>query len=76
MTSSASSSRFGSGRAVRRVEDDTLLTGRDQFADNFSLPGQAHLVFLRSPHAHARIAAIDAAAAKAMPGRGRGGHRR
>ncbi len=33
--------RFGSGKSVRRVEDDSLLTGRDQFADNFSLPGQA-----------------------------------
>ena len=39
--------RFGSGHAVRRVEDDDLLTGRDRFADNFSLPGQAHLAFVR-----------------------------
>jgi carbon-monoxide dehydrogenase large subunit len=53
---------------VRRVEDDSLLTGRGQFADNFVLPGQAHLVFLRSPHAHAQITALDVTAAKAMPG--------
>jgi carbon-monoxide dehydrogenase large subunit len=60
--------RFGSGQAVRRVEDDALLTGRGAFAADFSLPGQAHLVFLRSPHAHARIASIDKEAAAALPG--------
>jgi carbon-monoxide dehydrogenase large subunit len=68
MTANSQASRFGSGNAVRRVEDDSLLTGRGQFADNFVLPGQAHLVFLRSPHAHARITALDVTAAKAMPG--------
>lgn len=68
MTDHSQAARFGSGHAVRRVEDDSLLTGRDQFVDNFSLPGQACLVFLRSPHPHARIAVLDAAAAKAMPG--------
>ncbi len=68
MTAHSPASRFGSGNAVRRVEDDSLLTGRGQFADNFVLPGQAHLVFLRSPHAHARITALDVTAAKAMPG--------
>jgi carbon-monoxide dehydrogenase large subunit len=50
------------------VEDDDLLTGRDRFADNFSLPGQAYLAFVRSPHAHARIVSIDASSARAMPG--------
>ena len=68
MTAQSAHSRYGSGKSVRRVEDDSLLTGRDQFADNFSLPGQAYLAFVRSPHPHARIAAIDAAAAAAMPG--------
>jgi carbon-monoxide dehydrogenase large subunit len=62
------SARFGSGKSVRRVEDDSLLTGRDQFADNFSLPGQAALLFLRSPHPHARIVALDITAARALPG--------
>jgi carbon-monoxide dehydrogenase large subunit len=62
------SARFGSGKSVRRIEDDALLTGRDQFADNFSLPGQATLLFLRSPHPHARIAALDTTAARALPG--------
>ena len=68
MTHSADVARFGSGKSVRRVEDDSLLTGRGQFAENFSLPGQAHLVFLRSPHPHARIDVLDAAAARALPG--------
>ncbi|MFO1304078.1 MAG: xanthine dehydrogenase family protein molybdopterin-binding subunit [Burkholderiales bacterium] len=68
MTAHTQTTRFGSGKAVRRVEDAELLTGRDRFADNFSLPGQGCLAFLRSPHAHARIVSIDAAAARAMPG--------
>src|ERR1700758_4405095 len=68
MTAPATPARFGSGKSVRRVEDLDLLTGRDRFADNFSLPGQGYLAFLRSPHAHAKIAAIDASAARAMPG--------
>ncbi|MEO8753356.1 MAG: xanthine dehydrogenase family protein molybdopterin-binding subunit [Casimicrobiaceae bacterium] len=68
MTAESAYSRFGSGKSVRRVEDDSLLTGRDQFADNFSLPDQAHLVFVRSPHPHARIKAIDATALAGMPG--------
>ena len=68
MPNTSSSARFGSGKSVRRVEDDALLTGGDLFADNFSLPGQAYLVFLRSPHAHARFATPDVAAARKMPG--------
>jgi aerobic carbon-monoxide dehydrogenase large subunit len=60
--------RFGSGQAVKRVEDATLLVGRGQFTDNVLLPDQTHIAFLRSPYAHARITAIDVAAAAAMPG--------
>ena len=60
--------RFGSGQAVRRMEDAPLLTGAGRFTDDQSLPGQSHLVFLRSPHAHARILSVDATAALAMPG--------
>lgn len=60
--------RFGSGQAVRRLEDDALLAGAGQFTDDVSLPAQAHLVFVRSPYAHARIASVDTAAALAMPG--------
>jgi len=60
--------RFGSGKSVPRVEDEALLTGAGRFADDFSLPGQAYVCFLRSPHAHARIEAIDAGTAARMPG--------
>ncbi|HTO49170.1 MAG TPA: xanthine dehydrogenase family protein molybdopterin-binding subunit [Burkholderiales bacterium] len=50
------------------MEDEALLKGEGRFVDDFSLPGQAQVVFLRSPHAHARIASIDTKAAAAMPG--------
>jgi len=60
--------RFGSGKSVRRVEDDALLTGRGRFADDVNATGEAHVAFLRSPHPHARIAAMDTAAAAALPG--------
>lgn len=56
------------GRPVRRKEDERLLTGRGCFADDVNLPGQAHAIMVRSPHAHARIAAIDTAEAVAAPG--------
>ena len=51
-----------------RIEDAALLAGAGQFTDDVSLPGQTYLCFLRSPHPHARIVSIDAAAALAMPG--------
>ena len=60
--------RFGSGREVRRIEDAGLLAGAGRFTDDFSLPGQTYLSFLRSPHAHARIVSIDATMAASMPG--------
>ncbi|MCX7902032.1 MAG: xanthine dehydrogenase family protein molybdopterin-binding subunit, partial [Burkholderiaceae bacterium] len=60
--------RFGSGREVPRVEDAALVRGRGRFVDDFSAPGQLHVVFARSLHAHARIRAIDTAAALAVPG--------
>ncbi len=56
------------GRPMRRLEDQRLLSGQGQFTDDIALTGQAHAAFLRSPHAHARIAAIDTAAALAAPG--------
>jgi carbon-monoxide dehydrogenase large subunit len=60
--------RFGSGREVRRIEDAGLLAGAGRFTDDFTLPGQTYLAFLRSPHAHARIVSIDVTAAASMPG--------
>ncbi len=67
-TTPANPARFGSGKEVRRVEDDLLLKGRGQFTDDVTLADQAHLVFLRSPHPHARIVSIDSRAASTMPG--------
>jgi aerobic carbon-monoxide dehydrogenase large subunit len=60
--------RFGSGQAVRRLEDESLLAGAGRYADDVNPQGQTHLVFVRSPHPHAVIRAIDTASAKAMPG--------
>ncbi len=68
MTEETAAGRFGSGREVRRIEDRSLLTGAGRFTDDISLPGQLHLCFLRSPHAHARILSIDTSTARAMPG--------
>jgi carbon-monoxide dehydrogenase large subunit len=56
------------GQPVRRNEDPRLLTGRALFVDDVQLPGLAHAAFVRSPYAHARLGAIDAAAARRMPG--------
>jgi carbon-monoxide dehydrogenase large subunit len=60
--------KFGIGQPVSRFEDPRLLRGRGRYQDDVNLPGQAHAVFLRSPHAHARIRAIDTGAAAAAPG--------
>jgi len=60
--------KFGIGQPVRRKEDTRLLTGRGLYTDDVSRPGELHLAVLRSPHAHARIAAIDLSAARAAPG--------
>ena len=56
------------GKPLPRNEDQRLITGRGRFSDDFSVPGQAYAAMVRSPHPHARIIAIDAARAKAMPG--------
>jgi carbon-monoxide dehydrogenase large subunit len=58
----------GIGAAVRRKEDFRFITGKGQYTDDISRPGQTHIHFLRSPHAHAKIKSIDATAAKGMPG--------
>ena len=56
------------GARVLRLEDERFLTGRGRFVDDMELPGAAFAHVPRSPHAHARIAAIDKAAALAAPG--------
>jgi carbon-monoxide dehydrogenase large subunit len=61
--------RFGSGHAVRRIEDPALVRGEGRFTDDHPpLPNQAFIAFVRSSSAHARIVSIDATEARAMPG--------
>src|SRR5437588_1001478 len=57
--------QFGVGQPVRRVEDRRFITGHGSYVDDINRPRQAHAFMLRSPHAHARIGAIDATAALA-----------
>ena len=57
------SARFGSSRSQKRLEDDRLLVGKGLYSDDRDLPGQAWMVVLRSPYAHARIASVDASEA-------------
>src|SRR5579859_3802827 len=56
------------GKTVPRPNLDRLMQGRGQYVSDMVLPRMAHVVFLRSPHAHARIISLDAHAAKQMPG--------
>ncbi|MDK1377127.1 MULTISPECIES: xanthine dehydrogenase family protein molybdopterin-binding subunit [unclassified Sinorhizobium] len=58
----------GIGARVARKEDKRFLTGKGRYTDDMSVPGMKYAVFVRSPHAHAKIKSIDAAAAKGMPG--------
>jgi carbon-monoxide dehydrogenase large subunit len=60
--------RFGSGHTVRRIEDPTLVTGQGRFTDDLARDGLAHLVFVRSTYAHARIRSLDTDAARAVDG--------
>lgn len=53
---------------MRRVEDEPLITGGGTFVDDIILPNMLHACVVRSPHAHARLLAIDASVAEAMPG--------
>ena len=60
--------KFGVGQAVRRVEDARLLTGAGRYTDDIHLDGQLYMALVRSPHAHAEIAAIDCDGARELPG--------
>src|SRR5439155_1274531 len=48
------------GSSIKRREDPRLLTGKGVYVDDVKLPGTIYASFVRSPHAHARIRAIDA----------------
>jgi len=60
--------KFGIGQPVTRFEDQRLLRGRGRYHEDVNLPGQAHMVVVRSLHAHATLGGIDAAPARAAPG--------
>ena len=56
------------GESLKRKEDYRFLTGAGQYTDDVVLAAQSHAVFVRSPHAHAKINSINVEAAKAAPG--------
>ncbi len=56
------------GQDVPRREDRPLLTGQATFTDDRSVPGLAHLAFVRSEHGHAHLGAVDTAEAESMDG--------
>jgi aerobic carbon-monoxide dehydrogenase large subunit len=56
------------GKPIRRREDIRFVQGRGRYVDDIQLPGTVCCVFVRSPHAHARIRTIDTTAAARMPG--------
>ena len=53
------------GESLLRKEDYRFLTGAGQYTDDVVLAAQSHAVFVRSPHAHAKINSINVEAAKA-----------
>src|SRR4051812_21972045 len=60
--------KFGIGQPVPRTEDPRFLTGRGCYVADIRRRDEAPGFVLRSPHAHARVVAIDAQAARALPG--------
>src|SRR6516225_579249 len=56
------------GKVVPRPNLDRLMQGRGLYVSDLELPRMAHVAFVRSPHAHAKIVAVDVDAAKQMPG--------
>ena len=60
--------RFAVGQPVSRHEDPVLLRGQGRYTDDLTLPGQAVMVVLRSPHAHGILGGIDTRDARRIPG--------
>ena len=56
------------GLSIKRREDRRFLTGRGRYVDDLRFPDMLHAAIVRSPHAHARIVAVDARRAMAIPG--------
>ena len=56
------------GASVKRSEDPRILTGGGRYIDDVKLPGMLHAAFVRSPMAHGKVLAVDASAARELPG--------
>jgi len=56
------------GESVLRKEDYRFLTGAGNYTDDIDLPHMTHAVFVRSPHAHARVLKVDISKALQSPG--------
>jgi carbon-monoxide dehydrogenase large subunit len=56
------------GASIKRREDPRFITGKGNFTDDLKLPGMTYAAFVRSPHAHAKVAGIDTSKAKSSPG--------
>ena len=56
------------GSSIKRREDPRFITGKGNYTDDLKLAGLTHAVFVRSPHANAKIRKIDTAKASKMPG--------
>jgi carbon-monoxide dehydrogenase large subunit len=56
------------GQSLPRLEDQRFVTGKGCYTDDCNIEGQVYAAFLRSPHAHAVLRAVDTGAAKAAPG--------
>jgi aerobic carbon-monoxide dehydrogenase large subunit len=60
--------QFGISQPVRRREDIRFITGRGRYSDDIDVPGQVHVAFLRSDHAHGELRSVDTTRAAAAPG--------
>lgn len=56
------------GQPLPRLEDRRFVTGNGRYTDDLHVEGQAYAAFLRSPHAHAALRAVDVTAAREAPG--------
>jgi aerobic carbon-monoxide dehydrogenase large subunit len=60
--------KFALGQSIQRLEDEPLLRGAGRYTDDFALKKAAHVIFVRSPHAHARVEKISVEEARKAPG--------
>ena len=60
--------KYGTGQAIRRIEDQRFLTGTGRYTDDIVMPGQAYIQFFRSPFAHGTIRDLDVSEARNAPG--------